>query len=79
MARTPTPLKFSGAKLRELRDRRGLHQAEVEQLTAQAGHRVSREWISRIENEQVGASTKAIKALVQVYGAAIDDVLAEAS
>lgn len=79
MARTPTSLKFSGAKLRELRDRSGLLQIDVERLTAEAGHRVGREWISRIENDQVEPSAKTVKALVDVYGAAIDDVLAEAS
>lgn len=79
MAPTPTSLKVSGAKLRELRDRAGLYQIDVERITAEAGHRVGREWLSRIENDQVTAGPKTIKALVDLYGAAIDDVLAEAS
>lgn len=79
MARTPTSLKFSGAKLRELRDRAGLHQIEVERATEKAGHRVGRGWLSQIENDQVNPGPKTIKALVDLYGAVIDDVLAEAS
>lgn len=79
MARTPNTLDVSGAKLRELRDRAGLHQIEVEERTAAAGHRVDRAWLSKIENGLVRPSAKAMRALVQVYGVEIDDVLAEAS
>ncbi|MFI6304337.1 helix-turn-helix domain-containing protein [Amycolatopsis thailandensis] len=79
MARTPLTLNISGAKFRELRERAGLLQIEVEAKTEEKGHRVERSRLSLIETGKAKPTSKQLVVLLSVFEVQVDDVLAEAS
>jgi len=75
MARTRITLPFSGAKLRTLRERGGLLQQDLSDRTAEAGHRISQEAISRYENGTQFPKPPSFLALVKGLGCDPDDLL----
>lgn len=79
MAKTPLTLRFNGAKLREARERQGWFQQDLSNKTAEIGHRVARERISRYETGEGMPSARSFGALVDALGCTADDLLDEAA
>lgn len=77
MARTPITLPFSPDRLREQRERAGLTQEDLANLTAERGQFVERSTISHIENGRRSPMARTLKALADALGITVDDLLAE--
>lgn len=75
MARTPLSLPFSGAKLRGLRERRGLLQKDLSAKMAESGQRLGRPMISQYESGAAVPSPPTFLALVRVLDCDPDDLL----
>lgn len=65
MARTRVSLLFSGAKLRTLRELRGLRQQDLSDRTAESGGRVPQSAISLYENGEAYPQAHNFGALVR--------------
>lgn len=75
MPRTSVALPFSGAKLRALRDRKGLRQQDLSDKTAEIGRRIPSEDISRYENSRLVPSAARFGLLMQALDCDPDDLL----
>lgn len=68
MARTRVSLLFNGAKLRTLRELRGLRQQDLSNLAAEQGCRIPQSTISMYENGEAYPQAHNFGALVRVLG-----------
>jgi transcriptional regulator with XRE-family HTH domain len=75
MARTTLTLPFSGRKLRELRERHGWLQSDLEARCEQKGRRVARDRISRFETGRARPSAPALVTMAAALGVEVDDLL----
>lgn len=78
MARTPLTLPFSPTRLRTLRERRGLLQEDLAQLTTSGGYAVSRSTISHLELGDRTPGAPVLKALADALGVVVDELLDDA-
>lgn len=79
MARTPISLPFSPDRLREHRERAGLTQEGLAELTAERGQPVERSTISHIENGRRSPLARTLKSLADALEIGVDDLLERAS
>lgn len=77
MPTTPLTLPFSGRKLRELRERKGMFQEDLAARCQETGTRVSRASISRYELGNGKPAPRNFVALVAALGCADVDLLDE--
>lgn len=77
MAKTPLTLRFSGAKLRELRERKGWFQQDLSDKTHEVAERVARDRISRYETGESMPNPRSLAALVLALNCTTDDLLDE--
>lgn len=75
MGRTSISLPFNGQKLLELRQRRGWFQIDLETACKAAGHRVTRDRISRYERGDALPSPRVLKALADGLNVPVDELL----
>lgn len=68
-------LPFSGARLRELREREGLTGAGLARRCTENGHPVSSQHVSRVETGPWIPSAPLLKALADALGVELDDLL----
>lgn len=73
----PIKLPFSGAKLRAARERRGLQQGELAELTRQAGRLIDQGHISRYETGKRVPSVAVFRTLVEALHCDASDLLDE--
>lgn len=74
MAKTANSLPFDGERLRQHRERGGLHQADVARLCGEAGHKIDRTRISQLERGDK-PSPPLLVVLAKVLKIEIDDLL----
>lgn len=77
MARTPIKLPFDPDRLREQRERLGLTQEALADLTATAGHRVDRSTIAHLENARRSPLARTLKILADAMSIPVDALLRE--
>lgn len=77
MARTPISLPFDPTRLRDQRERHGLTQEDLAQLTVDQGHPVERSTISHLENGRRSPLARTLKSLADALDIQIDDLLHE--
>lgn len=75
MARTPLTLPFSPSRLRTLRERRGLLQEDLAQLTVIGGYAVARSTISHLELGDRMPMPPVLKALANALNVGVDELL----
>lgn len=75
MARTALALPFSGAKLRELRERAGLTQQDLADASSAAGKPLTRTQITKWETNVNRPTAPGLRALTVALGCRIDDLL----
>ncbi|QWF81162.1 helix-turn-helix transcriptional regulator [Amycolatopsis sp. CA-230715] len=73
--RTPLALPFSGARLRELRERRGWYQAALAYHASTDALVIGQTTISRLESGDHRPSPPVLAALVAALGCEVDDLL----
>lgn len=72
---SPVKLPFSGARLREVRERAGLTQGDVSRQCAEAGRPIDQSQLSRLESDEARPSAPTLKVLIQVLGVDVDALL----
>ena len=78
MVKQSISLPFDGKKLREHRERAGMHHVDLAQRCMEvSGHQVDRSRISQLENGVGKPSPPLLRALTEALGVSVDDLLAE--
>lgn len=77
MVKQSISLPFDGAKLREHRERAGLHHSDLANRCEQVGHKVDRSRLSQLENGGGKPSPPLLRALTEALGISVDDLLAK--
>lgn len=75
----PVKLPFSGARLRDRRERAGLTQVDLSQRCTEAGSPVGQPHLSRLEAGEVLPSAPTLKLLADVLNITVDDLLDQAT
>jgi transcriptional regulator with XRE-family HTH domain len=75
MPNAPVSLPFSGAKLREVRERAGVSRPQLATRSAELGYPVSSQHIGRLENGKSRPTAPTLKGLQLGLGVALDDLL----